>query len=451
MTYSINTEYTPLINPIKPKKKCKKLRNCKKCSLISLGIFSLISSILWITIDLTTNFQYKLSYTYPDSNTDLTLTYSTFFYYSNNYVELNERENPSNSRILIPDTTKFDTLPPSSRYIHRLEFNDLKYNSEYDYSVKIGNFPKKKYSFQTANKNQSAWNVLIYGDMGVNGDTTRPFITNRIRHDNIDFFLHLGDIAYNLEWFFGIVGDWYLSSMEPASAVKPYMTVAGNHEQYMNFSNYYNRFTMPYRNISNNLWYNIDKPPIKFININSESFYYSFQEPTVKNLLNFINASLYGIDRTKFPWVIVSAHRPMYCSSDNTDDCTHWKTDKVRTLLEKLFYERNVTIYMSAHEHSYERTCPLYNGKCQRNTRYNKSFNYNNLEYPIHIINGGSGNHEGNSGFIKNPEVWSVIRNRAKSYGVLFANYTYLNWTEYGITPDKKDQEVVIDWIEIKN
>ena len=60
------------------------------------------------------------------------------------------------------------------------------------------------------------------------------------------------------------------------------------------------------------------------------------------------------------------------------------------------------------------------------------------------------GNHEGNSGFITNP-VWSVIRNRAKSYGVLFANYTYLNWTEYGITPDKKNTEVVIDWIEIKN
>ena len=133
------------------------------------------------------------------------------------------------------------------------------------------------------------------------------------------------------------------------------MTVAGNHEQYNNFTNYYNRFTMPERNIYNNLWYSLDMPPIKFINMNSESFYYSFQTPTINNLINYLNNTLMELNRSIFPWVIVSAHRPMYCSSDNKDDCTHWKSDKLRISLENMFHKNNVTNYMSAHEHSYER------------------------------------------------------------------------------------------------
>ena len=44
---------------------------------------------------------------------------------------------------------------------------------------------------------------------------------------------------------FGFVGDKYLENMQSASSIVPYMTVAGNHENYNNFSNYYNRFTMP--------------------------------------------------------------------------------------------------------------------------------------------------------------------------------------------------------------
>ena len=38
--------------------------------------------------------------------------------------------------------------------------------------------------------------------------------------------------------------------------------------------------------------------------------------------------------------------------------------DSVRNDLEELFYNNNVTIEFWAHEHSYERTCPLYKGMC---------------------------------------------------------------------------------------
>ena len=135
--------------------------------------------------------------------------------------------------------------------------------------------------------------------MGLIGDTTRTYIIDRIKRYATDFFIHLGDIAYDIHDKFGLVGDHYLENMQAASSIVPYMTV-GNHENYNNFSNYYNRFTIPQREKYHNLWYSLDKPPIKFINMNSESYYYSFQEPTIKNLVNFLNDTLIRLDRKIF-------------------------------------------------------------------------------------------------------------------------------------------------------
>jgi hypothetical protein len=32
------------------------------------------------------------------------------------------------------------------------------------------------------------------------------------------------------------------------------------------------------------------------------------------------------VNRTVRPWIIIVGHRPMYCSNDNTDDCTNHET-----------------------------------------------------------------------------------------------------------------------------
>ena len=457
---SINNEYSDYKNYEKYDEYTSLLKGEKKSKKYNIGCFLswagfglcaafILFTYTWHFINSfnNTNFQSKLSYTYPNSDVDLTVTYSSVYNYSNNYIELENTLYPDREPFIINgETTSFETVPTIKRYIHRAYFSNLNYSSVYKYKINLGPYNSPIFTFTTPRKNKSEWNVLIYGDMGLIGDTTRTYIIDRIEKNPTDFFIHLGDIAYDMHEEFGLVGDHYLENMQAASSIVPYMTVAGNHENYNNFSNYYNRFTMPDRDKYHNLWYVLDKPPIKFINMNSESYYYSFQEPTIKNLVNFLNDTLIRLDRKIFPWVIVSAHRPMYCSSNNTDDCTKWRGDRLRNNLEELFHRHNVTIYMSAHEHSYERICPIYNGTCQENTLKNRTFYYNNLERPIHIVNGGSGNREGNSGFINKTEYWSVLRNRDKSYGVLYANYSFLNWTEYGI---ENNGEKIIDYIDI--
>jgi len=55
----------------------------------------------------------------------------------------------------------------------------------------------------------------------------------------------------------------------------------------------------------------------------------------------------------------------MYCSNSNRDDCTKALSRLRREPynLEQLFHEAGVDLILEAHEHSYERLYPLYNGK----------------------------------------------------------------------------------------
>ena len=162
----------------------------------------------------------------------------------------------------------------------------------------------------------------------------KKIIENIKNNNNFDFFFHLGDISYNLETYFGLIGDYFLSEIEEATSRIPYMVTAGNHETYENFTNYRNRFKMPNYRSTENLFYTIENPPVKIINFNSEAFYFSNMKPTFNNQLDFIVDELNKTNRTIFQWLIATAHRPMYCSNSDHDDCENWEKDIIRNILE---------------------------------------------------------------------------------------------------------------------
>ena len=72
-----------------------------------------------------------------------------------------------------------------------------------------------------------------------------------------------------------------------------------------------------------------------------------------------------------------------------------WKHD-----LEAIFYRHGVDVVFEAHQHSYERTWPVYNG-----TVFNESSSdngndrsgspYVNPRAPVHLVSGAAGNREG--------------------------------------------------------
>lgn len=76
------------------------------------------------------------------------------------------------------------------------------------------------------------------------------------------------------------------------------------------------------------------------------------------------------VNSAQRPWIVTFGHRPMYCSNDNDNDCTHSETLTRVGLpfthffgLEDLFYKYGVDVEIWAHEHSYERLWPIYDYK----------------------------------------------------------------------------------------
>ena len=47
---------------------------------------------------------------------------------------------------------------------------------------------------------------------------------------DIDYVVHLGDLAYNMEMSNGTRGDGYMYAMQPLLSLVPWVTVEGNHE-----------------------------------------------------------------------------------------------------------------------------------------------------------------------------------------------------------------------------
>lgn len=112
--------------------------------------------------------------------------------------------------------------------------------------------------------------------------------------------------------------------------------------------------------------------------------------------------------RDERPWVIVAGHRPPYCSNSD-HDCMFDQSEGevVRSALEHILMEKGVDVGFWAHEHSYERTWPVYNLTTTQ-------FNYINPRAPMHMISGAAGCNE-SGGLCFNPILrplgdWSAFR-----------------------------------------
>lgn len=187
-----------------------------------------------------------------------------------------------------------------------------------------------------------------------------------------------------------------------------------------NFSNYKARFSMPGGG-KDNLFYSFDMGPVHFIGFSTEVYY--FLQLGLKSLVfqykwleEDLRLASLPENRAKRPWIVTFGHRPMYCSNDNGDDCSHHNTVVRQGLpilggfgLEELFYRYGVDVEIWAHEHCYERTWPIYNY-----TVFNGSASapYHNPKAPVHIITGAAGNKEGREPFFKNIPKWSAFHSQ---------------------------------------
>lgn len=160
-------------------------------------------------------------------------------------------------------------------------------------------------------------------------------------------------------------------------------------------------------------------------------------------------------DSGEYDWIFAYSHRPFYCSNtDDIPDCTHDAAKLRKGIpsgpngeyqwgIETALSVRPIDLYMSAHEHSYERTLPVKNGTIDFQKDVNK---YIDPKYPAHIITGSGGCREYYDYF---DEVfygaWSVFRSASYGYGHLTVyNSTHLYWDQI-IDEDRAPRDTM--WI----
>ena len=148
-----------------------------------------------------------------------------------------------------------------------------------------------------------------------------------------------------------------MEQIEPVSSRLPYMVAPGNHESHSNFSHFSNRFEMPMKNESANLYYSFDVGLIHFVSYNTETYFNmtgngaasgdgndcvraqyllrgicimqhnnapQFAPDSGSKLCIHIPRSRYNwlrddlaaanSNRDAIPWIIAYGHRPMYCN-----------------------------------------------------------------------------------------------------------------------------------------
>ncbi|KAI1284906.1 Purple acid phosphatase 21 [Halotydeus destructor] len=334
-----------------------------------------------------------------------------------------------------------------SMYIHRVLLDGLVPGDRYLYHV--GSTDSWSDIFElVAIRNDSAFSprIAVFGDLGTVNGQSIPRLQQEVIRRNFDAILHVGDFAYDLDTDNARVGDLFMRQIEPVAAYAPYQTCVGNHENAYNFSNYDNRFSMVNQadGTINNMFYSFNIGPAHIIALSTEYYFYiEYGWKQIENQFKWLQKDLKEAtkpeNRKLRPWIITIGHRPMYCSTDDRDDCKY-ADSIIRTgfpvthdyALEDLLHKYGVDLAFWGHEHLYERMWPVYDGQVLNGTEQA----YTDPPATVHITTGSAGCQERLDPFVKEPLAWSA--KRISDYG--YTHMHIINSTHLDLEQISDDQ-----------
>ncbi|EDQ86017.1 uncharacterized protein MONBRDRAFT_28659 [Monosiga brevicollis MX1] len=239
-------------------------------------------------------------------------------------------------------------------------------------------------SLRTRPQTGDAFNMIAFGDLGQHvidhslqqedmpaSRNTTDGIIGELADKSLLF--HNGDISYAR----GYESQWeeFHDQIEPIATTLPYMTAIGNHERdWPNTTSamhgtdsggecgvaYETRFLMPTPTLDD-VWYSFDFGVMHLVVISTEHNF-SVGSPQYE----FVKKDLDQVNRKNTPWLVFAGHRPFYIDStaNSTYDADQPVAKAQRDTFEDMLYEHQVDMIWGAHHHSYQRSCPVYRGKC---------------------------------------------------------------------------------------
>ena len=218
----------------------------------------------------------------------------------------------------------------------------------------------------------------------------------------------------------------YLSMIEPLAARLPWMIGFGNHELLPHDSGNESgvattaRFAPP-SNSGSSYWYSWSYRSAHFIMISTDSDY-TPGSPQHRWLEADLRAANTREARAQRPWVVVTGHKPIYCSSVDADNSRGPTAagrkpgsagHQILNGLEALYQRYQVDVVLAGHIHEYERSLPVGNNGTSVETHHesNSSFgHYRHPRLPVYLTIGMAGypHHIGDSNEWPRGVAWSA-------------------------------------------
>lgn len=302
-------------------------------------------------------------------------------------------------------------LPESTTIYYRVGSAELDVWSEvYSFNT---------FSEQVGTDDNNPLKIAVIGDMGwdFTSDDTIKQVTDLVNAGKVHMILHVGDISYADGW--QRQWDVFLRKVEPIASKVPYMVSPGNHEFWFNFAAYKSRFFMPNFNETANMYYGFNVGTLHVSSTDTENFVDTAYMSTTQQ--SWLAEDLKD-NRDNHYWVVAVGHRPYWCVGHG-GDCGSGAS-YLRGRAEDLFYDHQVDLVLAGHVHNYQRTAQVYQNKtCGEG--------YNSNSCPTYIVQGASGNREGNHVPDIDSEDWMLAGSEEVSYGIMTVHKKTFNYTQY--------------------
>eukprot|EP00427_Karlodinium_veneficum_P060078 CAMPEP_0169391082 /NCGR_PEP_ID=MMETSP1017-20121227/47778_1 /TAXON_ID=342587 /ORGANISM="Karlodinium micrum, Strain CCMP2283" /LENGTH=453 /DNA_ID=CAMNT_0009493697 /DNA_START=107 /DNA_END=1466 /DNA_ORIENTATION=- len=352
-------------------------------------------------------------------------------------------------------STKIWQIKGITEVSHACELSPLVPGRRYFY--KVGDNASGVYSeiaSFVAKPDSSTWapSILVYGDLGADNDVSLPKLIEEAASGHNDFVLHVGDLSYNFNDDGGKVGQTFMRDIDPIASKLPYMNaleimrVAQTSIMSLLCIIICIVSELVHGSKGNSVYYSFDAGPAHFLIFSSEVYFWQLWD--IEAQYKFIKGDLEAVDRSKTPWIVTMAHRPMYCSNADTDDCTKYDANLRIGLpvlgrrlfqLETLFHKHKVDLSFWAHEHSYERLWPVFDHVVLNGT----TEPYVDPGATVHIVTGNAGCKEKHDRFDGPRGNWSAVR--SERYGKLqVLNASHLRWRQFDAMANAVVDEITL-------
>ncbi len=211
-------------------------------------------------------------------------------------------------------------------------------------------------SFKTAGAGH--FSFLAFGDSGIDS-SAQYLLARRMAVENPDLVLHTGDVAY-LSGRFDEFEQRHFAYYQDLMTRVPFFPCPGNHDYLTdNARPYLLMHSLPEASVpeaERGRYYSFDWGNAHFVSLDSNASLASAARGN-GGMLNWLEADL---AKTQKFWRIVYFHHPPYSNGIHSDDPIEALVrDQIVPILER----NNVDLVLNGHEHSYQRTYPIKNGR----------------------------------------------------------------------------------------